>query len=895
MSILARAMSRVARLQSLLRSWIRRRSREAEMRDELHFHIEQRTEDFVRGGVPPCEAKRRAHAEFGSITAQQSACRDALGLQFIDNLRADVRYVIRGLRRSPTFSLGTIAILAIAIGLNTAVITVINAAFFQGFRSVSRNDRILYIQSRKNGRYSGVSYPDFEDWRAETRSLIGLGTVADLKVILNGRDGVPQRLTITRITPNGFRLLGRKPILGRDFQEADGARGATPVAILTYGFWERNYGKDLAVLGRQLRLKAMPAVTVIGVMPRGFSFPQNQDLWIPLVQTPDLQRRDARDLWFAFGRMADGVARERVQKELSAIGMRLAMAYPETNQDQAPQAATFSEYFIGSKAPLIFGTIWLAVGFVLLVACANVANMTLARAIDRAREISLHLALGAGRWRILRMASLESLTLTGMGALAGWFLARAGIRAYEVLDSPPASNWDYGLLTYSMDYRVLSYFVVISIGAAIFFGLLPALRLASLDPDTVLKSGNRGVTAPARRRLLAGVLVVMQVAVAAALLSGAGVMLRSFVAIATADVGADLNRTVALLLHFPEGKYSSRQTRRALMERLKAQLESIPGIEAVAAGSVPAGGAPAAVPYEASGSAPADERNPPSTIVATSSRDYFRTLGAKLLSGRDFRTTDGNDGPGVAVVNERFATRQWPGQDAVGQRIRLLYKGKPQPWLTVVGVASNIVYDRTRQDLSAVVYLYAGQASQIDDPWVLARTSIPADNLGAALRHEIDAVDPDIVMWLGPFDLATRLATGGIYGDVRSHALLLLIFAATALFLAAAGLYTISAYSVRRRTQELGIRIAVGATGRNILELVMKEGMLEVMLGLGVGLLLSLALNRMLESELIHVSPWDPMVLAAASVALIAGTVAGSFIPARRAIRVDPATALRLD
>jgi putative ABC transport system permease protein len=883
----------ITRVRSLLHSLTHRSRLEAEMDDELHFHLDRRTEDLIRAGAPPDEAKRRASSELGSITARRDECRDAIGLRLIDEWRTDLRYAVRGLSRSPAFSLGVIAILAVGIGLNTAVFTLTNATLFNGFRLVDRGDRILYLHSQKNGQYSGVSYPDLEDWRTETKSLVGLGAFADMKVILNDESDLPERHTATRITPNTFRLLRQQPVLGRDFEESDALPGAAPVAILTHDFWQRRYGKDSTIIGKTLSLHGAPPTTIVGVMPEGFSFPQNQDLWIPLIQTPDLQQRDARTLWLAFGRMGDGVTRDQVQAEFNTIGTRLAVAYPQTNEGQLPQIETFSTFFVGSNATLMFGALWGAVCFVLLIACANLANLTLARAMNRSREISLHLALGASRWRVIRQAVSESLVLAILGAFFGWFLAKLSIRAYELVASPSGEDWNYGLVNYTMDYRVLAYFLAITLAAALLFGLAPALRLSSLNPNSVLKDSGRGMTGGRVRRRLSSSLVVGEVALATLLLAGAGVMIRSFLTIANADVGVHLETTISMLLHLPEGRYAGQAAQNSFFERLKTRLEAIPGVESVSTGLTPAGGQPPRVPYEASGSVPDDQSHRPAATSLIVGPDYFRTLGARVLSGREFNVFDRDSALPVAIVNERFAKQQWPQQNALGQRLRLFRRDKPQTWLTVVGIVSNIVYDRARQEISPVVYLSSSQVSQSGEVWVLARTSIPARVLSNAFRQEIAALDHDVVIWLGPYDVAERLARGGPYGNLRNQALLLLVFACVALILAALGLFTVSAYSVSHRIQEFGIRIAIGATKHDILTLVLKQGVVQVGVGLSIGLLASIVVNRILESQLVQISPYDPFTLMVSSITLVLAATAGCLIPARRAIRVDPVVALR--
>jgi putative ABC transport system permease protein len=802
----------------------------------------------------------------------------------------DVAFALRSLRKNAAFTVATVTILALGIGVNTAVFTVTKAVLFQGFRLVDRNDRILYIHSQKAGQYSGVSYPDFQDWRAQARSFDGIGAVADLRITLNDQSGFPERYTATQITVNAFRLLGQQPVLGRDFAVSDGLPGAAPVAILSYRFWERRYGKDSAIIGQTLRLNGAPPATVIGIMPNGFSFPQNQDLWLPLVPTPDLQRRDARSLWFAFGRMADGVTRESARAELETIASRLSSAYPQSNQGQIPRLNSFTEFFIGPNATLIYGAIWGAVGFVLLIVCANVANLLLAHAIGRSREISLRLALGAGRWRIMRQLLIESLILSSFGSVLGWGIARWGVHAYELATNPQVGEWRRDLLDYTMDYRVIAYLIAISIGVGLLCGLAPALRFSRTDLNSILKNGGHG----ARRKRLPGILVIGEVALAIVLLAGAGAMIRSFLNVATADLGVRTADMVTLFVHLPETKYSRRETQISFFDRLKIRLEAIPGVESASVGLPPASGTPGRLPYELAGDGPPiDAQSRPTVAAVTIGPDYFRTLGATVQLGREFKNFDGVSGVPAVVVNQRFASEHWPGQTALGLRLRLFNGGTPEAWLTVVGVVANIVYAPNRQGTAPVIYLPYGQTPRGGDMSVLIRTPVGAGGLASALRHEIGALDADIPIWLGPYDLADQLAAGGLFGNIRNHAVLLLIFAAIALLLASIGLYAVIAQSVSQRTREIGVRIAVGATARDILSLVFKLGMLPLGIGLIIGLAASVAVTRVLSSELVQVSPADPVTLGLASAALIFSALLGCWIPARRAMSVDPVVALR--
>ena len=393
--------------------------------------------------MTPEEARRQAALKLGGVEATKERYRDRRGLPWLNGILQDVRFSFRSLRRTPGFTVVAVAMLALGIGINAAVFTVTDALLFRGFRLVQENGRILYIGTQRDGHGCCVSYPDFEDWRARATSFNGMGAVADWKFTLRDGGGFAETRDATRISANAFSLLGVNPILGRDFTAAEDRPGAPLVAILSYAFWTSRYGVDREILGRTIRMDDSPA-TVIGVMPQGFAFPQNQDVWVPLVSSAaatsrgndELQRRDARNLWFAFGRLAPGATFASAGAELATIGRRLAAAHPESNEGWEPAPLTFSQFFVKRDAPATYLAMWAAVGFVFLIACANLANLLLARSVERTREMSIRLALGSGRWRIVRRLLVESVMIAAAGGVLGWWLARWGVRAYALCGQP---------------------------------------------------------------------------------------------------------------------------------------------------------------------------------------------------------------------------------------------------------------------------------------------------------------------------------------------------------------------------------------------------------------------------------------------------------------------------
>jgi putative ABC transport system permease protein len=799
---------------------------------------------------------------------------------------ADLRLSCRALINNPGFTLVAVTMLALGIGVNATVFTVTNAVLFKGFPLVQRNDRLVYIAPR--GSNCCVSYPDFLDWRAQAKSFEGMAIVHGVGKILSDPSGFATRLDATEVSANTFRLVGQRPILGRDFAPSDEIPGAPAVTILSYGFWESRYGKDTAVVGRALRMNDV-RTTVIGVMPSAFSFPQKQDLWVPLVATATVLKRENRDTWMAIGRLADGVTIKAAQREMEVIGKRLAMAYPVTNQDLVPEVQNFTQFFIGADAATLYGAMWGAVGFVLLIACANLANLLLARAIGRSREISIRIALGAGRWRIIRQLLIESVLLSGIGGFFGWWIAKWGVRTYALAMAQKAS---WLIVDYTMDHRVLGYLIAISIGTGLVFGMAPALRLSKLDVNVALKDGGRGATAGGRGKHLSAVLVIGEMALAVVLLAGAGVMIRSFLKVHNATLGINTANVLTGSVALPANQYPGADAQISFFGRLTTHLEGIPGVESVAiADATPQWGARRST-YEIegdAGTASQDARRRPSLHVVVVSPKYFHTLQATMLAGRDFNDHDGATEMPLAIVNQRLADKFWPGEDPLGKRLRLFDGNTQQAWRSVVGVVSNINQsDETRQQFEPLIYLPYRQKPQ-GVMWIFARTSVPPDHLATAFRREFQTLDRDLPLY-GPITLEKRLE---VFSDRKFYGALFVIFAAIAVLLASIGLYTVIAHSVSQRTQEIGIRIAIGATAGDIRRLVLLQGMLPLAVGLAIGLAASFAVNRLLKSQLVQVSPADPVTLVVASGVLILAATLGCMLPVRRAMRVDPVIALR--
>lgn len=872
---------------------IRRNQLETQVDAELRFDYEQRIEDRMRAGMSEAEAHRTVRLEFGDLELVKEECRDARGLQALDSLFQDVRYALRGMKRAPGFTAVAITMLAVGIGVNTTVFTVTNSVLFGGFPLVERNDRVVYITS---GTGCCVSWADYQDWKSQARSFQDMALVHGIPVVLGDREGFRESRDATLVTPNTFRLTGQRPSLGRDFTPTDEEPGASPVAILSYAYWERRYAKDPNVVGRTMRVNDVPTA-VIGVMPRGFTFPQNQDLWMPLVATPEVRKRGNRDTWFVFARLADGATIANARAEMETIGRRLGKAYPLTNQGRnlLPHVATFQDFFIGSSAATVYRAMLGAVGFVLLIVCANLANLLLARAMGRAHEISVRMALGAGRWRIIRQLLIESTVLSGLGGVLGWWIARWAIRAYAVVangagisDQIFGGTWFDNVLDYSMDYRAFAYLAVISIGTGLVFGLAPAHRLSRLNVSATLKDGGRGTHGSGRARYLPRLLVIGEMALAFVLLAGAGVMIRSFLKIDTANLGFKTENLLAVRIALPPHAYARPEAQADFFDRLTMQLRALPGVDGVAiCDSVPTANT-SNLPYELDGGSAASGPRP-AVAVLTTGQGWFRTLGAGMIAGRDFNEGDSAEAAPTAIVNERFASANWPGESPVGKRLRVFRGGAAGQWLSVVGVAPNIAQNG-RTQFDPLVYAPYRQAP-LRGMWVVAHSRIPPDSLITGFRRAVRSIDPSLTIAVGPVSLAQNLARSYRYKGVSGA--LFLVFAVIALLLASIGLYAVVAHSVNRRTPEIGVRMALGATAGDIRGLILRRGMLPPAIGLAIGLAACVPVNRVLKSALVQVSPADPVSLIAALAALVFAAVLGCVIPARRAMRVNPVAALR--
>ncbi|HKX00245.1 MAG TPA: ABC transporter permease [Bryobacteraceae bacterium] len=870
-------------LRYRLRALFRRNHVETELDDELGFHFEQQVEKYVRAGFERTEAVRRARLEFGGIEQVKVECREARGVFLIETLVQDLGYALRMWRRNPGFALAAITAIALGIGANTAVFTIVLGAlaFDPGIKNP---DRVVFISTSDAVEPGALSRldPHLRSFRSQVKSLSGLAAYEFAFVNVSDKTGVPERYACAEISANGFAVAGRKAEIGRKFVSGDERADATPVVMLTHRVWQDRYGRDPSIIGKTIRVNEVPRV-VVGVMPAGMRFPEDTDLWIPLADTGVDRREPAM-----FGRLAAGVDLPAARTEINLIARRALDRNRGTQRGPAMDVVPILQvYGVYAMRPLMI-VVLCAVGLVLLIACANVANLILGRAAVRLREISIRIAIGAGRRRIIRQLLVESIVLSFAGGIIGWALAGAGLKWFDAAISKfPRPAW----LDLSMNTSVLAYLAAVSIGTGILFGLAPALELSKVDVNSAIKNGGHGSTG-GRRGRLSSILVISEVGLCVVLLAGAGLLIRSAVKLYGTPIGVNAANVLTMQIDLPEAKYSRADDEISFHERLKTRMESLPGVEASAVASNLPGAGWMHFNYELEGETRGDSGRPPNLAGLVVSRDYFRVMQVEPRRGRLFDARDEILGGAAAIVNESFAAKFWPGEDALGKHVRLVKDGVRQPWLTVVGVVPDIHQNwRNLLERDPLIYVpYAAETQRTT--FLIARTRVPTATLVNAFRREVQKLDENLPVY-DIRSLEDRIAQRRL--DVGVFVGLFTVFAGIALVLASVGLYAVMAHSVSQRTQEIGLRMALGGGAPEIIRLVLMQGIRQIIIGLAIGLPAALAVTRVLRAVLVGVSPGDPMTfLAVVMVLALTGGVACA-IPARRAVRVDPVAALRCE
>jgi len=802
----------------------------------------------------------------------------------------DFRFGLRVLLKNRAFTAVVVATLALGIGVNTTIFTIVNAVVFKGM-PFDNPQELAFISSNRGG----ISYPDFTDFRDQARLLKGIGAFTGYGADLSDGDVAAERVGGARVTANTFSLLGAQPLLGRDFTPVDGQRGAEPVVLLSYGLWTTRYGSDAAILGKTIRINLIEH-TVVGVMRPGEAFPNDTRLWVPFIPDAAAENRNARNL-VVFGRLGDGVSFERAGVELATLAAGLAEAYPETNKEIEARIAPYTDRGTTGAIRVVLYSLLGAVCFVLLIACANVANLLLARAVRRTRETSIRTAIGASRWRIVRQLLVESVMMSILGGVLGLGVGLLGVRWFDVATLPSGRPY---WLEFTMDFRVFAYFAAISIFTGILFGLAPALQVSKSNVSENLKEGGRGGGGGRRAGRMTDALLVGQIALTIVLLVGAGLMIRSFLITQQFDIGVNTENLVSVQLTLPNARYPQPADRVGFQERLQERLEAVPGVDALTIVSQPPAGGAQMLTLKIDGRDMVDANNRlPTVYRLVVVPDYFESLELPVRRGREFGEADGAPGAEAVIVNETFVAKYFPDTDPLGARLRLgqdVNRGTEDtaaPWLTIVGVSTPVFQQSPQQDLSMqpTVYVPFRQEPLVAFT-ILARTRVSGDAVVGAIRNELRQLDADLPLFnIRTMDdiLTQRNWPYRIFGTLFGT------FAVIALLISAIGIYAVTAHGVGQRTQEIGVRMALGAGRRDILWLVLKQGTLRIAIGLVLGVLAAFGASRVFVSILVNTTPTDPATFISICLLLTAVTVLACFVPARRATQLHPTQALRVE
>jgi putative ABC transport system permease protein len=859
-----------------------RRARTEERLDsELRFHLDQQIANYVAAGMAPEEARRRARLEFGGLDQVKEECREVGAARFIETLIQDLRYGLRQLRRNPGFTTVAVLTLALGIGANTAIFSVVNAVLLRPLPYPSP-ERIVVVGQRWMGGGGDFSPPDYLDIAAENRVFAQMAAYKDSNFDLTLAH-LPERVAGTVVSVGFFRVFGVEPFLGRSFLPSDGGMGVRGV-VLSYAVWQAAFGGKEGILGRKISLNEKPYV-VLGVMPKGFDFPDGTQIWVaprfavpahPLSPNVNPATMPGAHYFGSVARLRPGITVADARSDVNRVIRLIGEKRPDTEARSGAWIETLHQSQVGNIRPALLALLG-AVGLVLLIACANVASLLLARGAARGREMAIRAALGAGRARVARQLLTEGLLLAIFGGGAGVVLAFFGV--VPLVNLVPENLQD--VVSVSLDGRVLAFAAILVLLAGMLSGLAPVWRGSKTSLTEAFKEGQTS----GRLRLAAqNSLVVAETGLALVLLVGAGLLMESFIRLTAVDPGFDSTSVVTLRLSLPASRYPKPGKRSDFVRELLARLAALPGARLASVGtSLPLSGGESRRGVEIEGR-PTQPDRIPSILYGVASPEYFRTLGIPLLEGRDFTESDNSNSPGVVIVNRAMADVFWPGTDPLGKRIRF---GSEKAWRSVVGV----VGDTRQQSLAerAGPMFYAPYAQ---DSWpfltVAVRANLNPAGIASEVERAIHGLDPERAI----YDVRTmRDEVAGSLLPRRFYMLLFSFFALLAL--TAVGVFGVTSFAVAQRTHEIGIRMALGAQKADVLEMVVGQGLKLTLIGVAIGIAGPFALTRSLSSLLYGVKPTDPVTFIAVSLILTAVAVLASYIPARQAAQVDPMVALR--
>jgi predicted permease len=882
----------------------RRRTHEQELDRELQDHLDLEAEDQRAAGLAPDEASYAARHALGNATLIKEQIRELAPFAWLESLKQDARYGARVLKKNPGFTAVAVCTLALGIGANTAIFSVVDAVLLNRlpYRGANRLVMIWEKKPDRNWFRNIVSAANFVDWRRQNHGFADMTALSEGTFDLSG-NGEPVEVRGEQVSANFFPVLGVRPTLGRDFTPGDDQPEGSRVVVLSFRLWMERYGGDPALIGHEITINRRQ-FTVIGVLPPEFFFPpwrdaaQHAQLWVT-----GLDLRNPERTWHqyeAIGRLNPGVTLAEAKAEMSALSRRLEVQYPE-QKGWAAQLIDLHEQVVGDTRPALL-VLLAAVGLVLLIACANLANLQLARVAAREKEIAVRAALGGGRFRVIRQLLVESVLLSMAGGGLGVVLAGWGVRLLVTLG--PRST--PGLSHAGVNFNVLGFTVILSVLTGIAFGLVPALNASRVELNVSFKESSRGATPGLRGRRTRGILICTEFALALVLLAGAGLLIRSFAALSRVELGFDPHNVLTMRIALFGAAYAGPNRQAEFFKNLLAGVQPLPGVTSAAvidgSGLPPQGGSGMDFLIEGRPIPPKSEW--PDAFYRTVSPDYFRTMRIQLHEGRYFTEADNNDAPRVAVINETLARDYWAGRNPIGSRIQ--FPGvveaiaarfhAPVPvsgptWFSIIGVIKDVKNLGAGGGVREEIYVPYNQFPVWFTPrQLVVRTAGDPTTLISSIRRQVQILDSDQpISDVRPLDEIVAQAEAGH----RFPTLLLGLFAALALALAGIGIYGVMSYSVTQRKHEIGIRMALGARGHDVVQATIGEALRLACIGVACGFAGALALTRVLSGLLFGVGARDPLTLATVSLALLGIAASAVFIPARRASRIDPAVALR--
>ncbi len=864
-----------------------RRRRQADFSAEIQAHIAFETDRLREEGLSPSEARAAALRKFGNRLAAEERFYERSRTIWMEDIRKDLRYAVRALLRAPTFAITAIVTLALGIGANTAIFTVADAVLLRPL-PFPEPDRVVALYEKLPGADESPSAADYIDYKHQTKSFESLAAYRVNPVNLSGQNR-PERVDGTTVTSNFFAVFGVLPELGRTLTPQQDPPGGALTAVLADSLWKRRYGEDPGIIGKSILVNGEPRV-VVGIMPPAFRFPGETEIWeSSRFRVPDHPLRpmvdesnDRGSYYFdSVGRLRKGVSISQAQSETTLIAARLKKLYGDDEETDRTHVVSLHDDLVGGTRPAVL-ILLVSVALLLLIACANVANIMLARGATRHKEIAIRGALGARRWRIIRQFLVESVLLASAGGVTGILAARSALGPLQRL--MPADLIPSGGL--AINLPVMIFTLMVAIAAGLIFGLFPAVQTAKVDVNDALKEGGRTSHGGNQANHIRGALVVSEIALAAVLLIGAGLLIRSFARLLSVPEGFSPDHVLTLQLSLASAQYPKPEDRVRFIDGMLDKIRSVPGVASAGIISrLPLLPGVSARGINIKGRTPSTGDISPDYLVT--SPGYFRTMGIPLVEGRTFTQHDSAASASVVMINQASARHFWPAGDLLGQYI----KGATKDWSPVIGVVADVHQHRLGEVTRPAVYVPYTQ-----DPWplitVVLRTSMEPAGAASAATVAIHQIDPDQPV----FNIRTMdEVISASVSHQRFRTLLLSLFAGLALALASVGIYGVMAYSVTQRSHEIGIRMALGAEPGRLRLFVIGEGLKLALSGVLIGVILSIPLTHLLSSVLYGVRPTDAPAFAGSFLFLILVTLLAAYLPARRATRVDPVAALRVE